>query len=87
MRTDRLKLLLKNVKKILNDGTAAFKQIMTLVSQKKYTQAMKIYNDSVKAVSDDVDEEVSRLYQSILVIRVMQEEKVLKNEMSSQVLF
>lgn len=43
----------------MNDGTAAFKQIMTLVSQKKYTQAMKIYNDSVKAVSDDVDEEVS----------------------------
>lgn len=53
------KTSLENVKKILNDGTAAFKQIMTLVSQKKYTQAMKIYNDSVKAVSDDVDEEVS----------------------------
>lgn len=35
MRTDRLKLLLKMLKKILNDGTAAFKQIMTLVSQKK----------------------------------------------------
>lgn len=49
----------ENVKTILNDGTVAFKQIMTLVSQKKYTQAMKIYNDSVKSVSDDVDEDVS----------------------------
>ena len=53
------KTSLENVKTILNDGTVAFKQIMTLVSQKKYTQAMKIYNDSIKSASDDVDEDVS----------------------------
>lgn len=52
---------LENVKQMLNDGTTAFKQIITLVSQKKYTQAMKIYNDSIKAVSDDVDTEVSNV--------------------------
>lgn len=50
---------LENVQQILENGTTAFKQIVTLVSQKKYTQAMNIYQKSIKAVSDDVDEEVS----------------------------
>ncbi|MBU5479195.1 HAMP domain-containing protein [Eubacterium sp. MSJ-13] len=52
---------LENVQQYLNDGTDAFKQIMTLVSQKKYTQAMSIYDKSIKSVSSDVDEEVSNV--------------------------
>ena len=52
---------LENVQQTLENGTTAFKQIVTLVSQKKYAQAMNIYQKSIKAVSDDVDEEVSNV--------------------------
>ena len=52
---------LENVQQILNDGTTAFKQITTLVAQKKYSQAMSIYDRSIKSASDDVDEEVSNV--------------------------
>lgn len=52
---------LENVQQLLEDGTTAFKQMAAYISQKKYTQAMSLYQKSIKSAADDVDEEISNV--------------------------